>query len=202
MVDHFYRPPRVGTSHNAQYMNPFSWINRHPPNRANAKELYGAIVAQARLPVFYATFQVPDTLQGRLSMLTVHIFVVLHRLKTEFPESRALAQELIDLFSADMDTVLREMGVSDLKVPARVRDICAKSHGVINGLEEAHAAGGDAFRDALAELLPVPPEEMAAASRGLSSYLQRAATALRQQSLSALRRGRVEFPEVDDAEEP
>ena len=83
----------------------------------NSEKLYGAIVAQARLPVFYRSFGVPDTLPGRSALLSLHLFAVLHRVKEEGPDGRTLAQELVDRFSRDMETVLRELGVSDLRIP-------------------------------------------------------------------------------------
>ncbi len=52
-------------------------------NRTDAAKLYGAIVAQARLPVFYQRLGVPDTLEGRFLVLSLHLFAVLHRLKAE-----------------------------------------------------------------------------------------------------------------------
>jgi cytochrome b pre-mRNA-processing protein 3 len=83
----------------------------------NSEKLYGAIVAQARLPVFYRSFGVPDTLPARSALLSLHLFAVLHRVKEEGPDGRTLAQELVDRFSRDMETVLRELGVSDLRIP-------------------------------------------------------------------------------------
>lgn len=59
--------------------------------RATAKKLYGAIVAQARLPVFYRSFGLPDT-AGPASL---HLFAMLHRLKHEGAEGRAPAQEIL-----------------------------------------------------------------------------------------------------------
>jgi len=35
-----------------------------------AEKLYGAIVAQARLPIFYQEFGVPDTLEGRFMVIS------------------------------------------------------------------------------------------------------------------------------------
>jgi cytochrome b pre-mRNA-processing protein 3 len=68
--------------------------------RATAKKLYGAIVAQARLPVFYRSFGLPDTAGRPLhAAVAASVFAMLHRLKHEGAEGRALAQELIDLFT-------------------------------------------------------------------------------------------------------
>ena len=82
-------------------------------------------MAQARLPVFYQAFGVPDTLEGRFIVLSLNLFAVLHRLKAHGAEARDLAQELMDQFSADMETVLRELGVSDLGIPKKMRRLAA-----------------------------------------------------------------------------
>ena len=42
-----------------------------PPDTIEA--LYGAIVAQARSPAFYADYGVPDTVEGRLEMIVLHL---------------------------------------------------------------------------------------------------------------------------------
>jgi cytochrome b pre-mRNA-processing protein 3 len=114
----------------------FSW--RHKD--LGAQKLYGAIVAQARLPVFYQAFGVPDTLEGRFVVLSLNLFAVLHRLKAD-REAQALAQELIDQFSADMETVLREIGVGDISIPKKVRRLAASSAGLLQSYEEALLAG-------------------------------------------------------------
>jgi cytochrome b pre-mRNA-processing protein 3 len=110
-------------------------------NPANAAKLYGAIVAQARLPVFYRQLAVPDTLDGRFLVLSVHLFAVLHRLKAEGETGFDLAQALTDQFSTDMDMVLREVGVGDLAIPKRVRGLAAASAGLLQAYEEALEAG-------------------------------------------------------------
>ncbi len=48
-----------------------------------AQSLYGAIVAAARRPFFYADWAVPDTPEGRFDMITLHLFLILERLKGE-----------------------------------------------------------------------------------------------------------------------
>jgi cytochrome b pre-mRNA-processing protein 3 len=107
------------------------------PEPANAAKLYGAIVAQARLPVFYRQLAVPDTLDGRFLVLSVHLFAVLHRLKAEGEAGLDLAQALADQFSMDMETVLREVGFGDLAIPKRVRGLAAASAGLLQAYEEA-----------------------------------------------------------------
>ena len=45
-------------------------------SHAAADGLYAAVVRQARLPVFYAEYGVPDTLDGRFELIAVHAFLV------------------------------------------------------------------------------------------------------------------------------
>ena len=114
-----------------------------------SEKLYGAIVAQARLPGFYRSFAVPDTLQGRFTVLSLHLFAVLHRLAREAASGWVLAQELVDRFSKDMETVLRELGVSDVRIPKSMRGLAASSHSLLAGYEAAFAAGEPSLAEAI-----------------------------------------------------
>ncbi len=82
--------------------------------------LYGAIVAQGRLQVFYAGFGVPDTVEGRFEMVVLHLVLVLGRLQ-HCPSGQNLSQALFGAFCRDMDHNLREMGVGDLTVPKQMK---------------------------------------------------------------------------------
>lgn len=155
-------------------MNPLDplapWRRRDP----DAAKLYGAIVAQARLPVFYQSLEVPDTLEGRFLMLSAHLFAVLHRLKREGPAAHGLAQSLTDSFSADIETVLREIGVGDLSIPKKMRGLAAST--------------------TLSEALPQDQRPSEAASRRLAHYLMELVRQVDAQSVAALGAGDVRFP--------
>jgi hypothetical protein len=87
----------------------------------NIRDLYGAIVAQARSPIFYTDYGVPDTVEGRFELIVLHIVLLLARLDRGGDLARAFGQRLFDLFCRDLDANLREMGVGDLAVPKRMR---------------------------------------------------------------------------------
>jgi len=163
---------------------------------STTEKLYGAIVAQARLPVFYRSFGVPDTLQGRFTLLALHLFAVLHRLKSEGLEGRALAQELVDRFSQDMETVLRELGVGDLRVPKAMRRLAAASKGLFQDYEAALASDESALAHAIAASLPGETESPEVSSGALASYLLASIEALARQDIASLRAGALEFPEA------
>lgn len=92
-------------------------------NRAVTDVLYGEIVAAARQPLFYATYNVPDTPLGRFEMLSLHLFLILHRLRSEEGAAKEIAQELTDEFFLDVDHSLRELGIGDHGIPRRVKKL-------------------------------------------------------------------------------
>jgi cytochrome b pre-mRNA-processing protein 3 len=163
---------------------------------STTEKLYGAIVAQARLPVFYRSFGVSDTLQGRFTLLALHLFAVLHRLQGEGLEGRALAQELVDRFSQDMETVLRELGVGDLRVPKAMRRLAAASKDLFQDYEAALASDEGALTHAIAASLPGETESPEVSSGALASYLLAVTEALARQNMASLREGALKFPEA------
>jgi cytochrome b pre-mRNA-processing protein 3 len=161
---------------------------------AQAAEIYGAIVARSRLPVFYQVFGVPDTLQGRFVVLSLHLFAVLHRLRDEGPLGVALAQHLTNRFAADMDTVLRELGVGDLSVPKKVRTLAASGASLIEDYERALAGSADELRAAIARTLPLDEGAADAASVYLTPYVLAMVSDLEQTQLQELGTGTLIFP--------
>jgi cytochrome b pre-mRNA-processing protein 3 len=121
----------------------FQSLRRLRQRRATIDRLYGAIVAQARAPVFYADLAVPDSLSGRFDMMVLHVYLVYRRLASD-PGTRAVGQELFDRFCADMDGTLRERGVGDLAVPRKMRAIGEAFYGRARVYDAALAAVDDA----------------------------------------------------------
>jgi cytochrome b pre-mRNA-processing protein 3 len=116
--------------------------------------VYAAIVAQSRQPRFYAEWGVPDTVTGRFDVLSLHMALVLRRLRGGGRESAAFSQELFDLFFRDMDRSLREMGVGDLGVPSRVRKMGSLFYGLLAQLSDAlDRSGNEPLEAALARNL-------------------------------------------------
>ncbi len=111
---------------------------RRKPLERPGFELYGAAVAAARDPWFFAELGVPDTLDGRFDLVGLHVCLLIRRLRQD-PDRRGpvLAQAVFDAMFADMDLNLREMGVSDLRVGKRVRDMWEAFHGRCQAYEAA-----------------------------------------------------------------
>ncbi len=160
--------------------------------------LYGAAVTAARAETFYATLGVPDTLDGRFDLVSLHVYLVVRRLTACPPPGPDLAQKVFDAMFADMDVNLREMGVGDLGVGRRNRAMWEAFHGRSAAYATALEAPDDA---ALAEALrrnvwrgaEVPAED---APLRLAAIVRTCVAALARQDIAALARGTVIFPEA------
>ncbi len=101
-----------------------------PPYRDESHALYVRIVEQARAPEFYTSYGVPDTLDGRFDLITLHMFLAIDRLKKIGSiEAMELLRAVSEVFFADMDRSLREMGSSDTGVGKRIKNMSQAFYG-------------------------------------------------------------------------
>jgi cytochrome b pre-mRNA-processing protein 3 len=156
--------------------------------------LYGAIVAQARTPAFYAGYGVPDTLDGRFDLIVLHLVLVLRRLAHAGDRGRKAGQGLFDAFCRDLDGNLREMGVGDLAVPRRMRKFGEAFYGRQAAyLAALHAAGDRDFENALGHnIFQVEGSDPRAAR--LACYARAAVGRFDAQEDDALIGGVLDFP--------
>jgi cytochrome b pre-mRNA-processing protein 3 len=116
------------------------WLRRIRPDRARrqlAHALYRNLVKQARMPVFYRGFGVPDTPEGRFEMVGLHVALVVRRLTAEAKAGRVLAQELFDLMFEDMDESLRQIGIGDLSVGRQMKRLAGNFYARLSALDQA-----------------------------------------------------------------
>jgi cytochrome b pre-mRNA-processing protein 3 len=109
--------------------------------RAAGQRLYAATVEAARAPSLYADLGAPDTPDGRFEVYTLHVLLVLARLRGEGPRAAAVSQACFDAYLSGLDHGLRELAVGDLAVGKTMRK-----------LGEAFYGRGKALDAALAEL--------------------------------------------------
>ncbi len=104
----------------------------------NARALYDGAVAQARAPTLYAAMGAPDTTEGRFELLVLHLVLLIDRLERD--GERETSQAVFDVFVSDLDGALREMGVGDLAVPRRMKNLIAIFYGRARAYRDAFAA--------------------------------------------------------------
>ena len=172
-------------------MRKFSLFRTSPAEPIGFK-LYTAAVAQARRPEFYRDSEVPDSLDGRFDLVALHVFLVLRRLKAEGEPARELGQAVFDVFVADMDQSLREMGVGDLGVGRRVKAMAQGLYGRVAAYE-AGLESDTGLATALRRNLfgTVQPSEAAVAR--VAAYVRREAHSLAVRPFAALAAGELVF---------
>ncbi|WP_241503702.1 ubiquinol-cytochrome C chaperone family protein [Ferruginivarius sediminum] len=151
---------------------------------------------QAREPVFYRGFHIPDTLDGRFELISLHVFLILHRLKDQREQTDELAQALFDTMFADMDRSLREMGAGDLGVGPRVKKMAQAFYGRIAAYDAGLAAENGRLEEAVRRnLYGTVDDPGSAAVAAMSGYMRRQADILRGQDLRHIAAGQVRFAE-------
>ncbi len=171
-------------------------FGRERANNAIVDALYASIVAAARQPAFYSELGVPDTPLGRFEMISIHMFLVLRRLRTAKGVAQDVAQELVDQLFLEVDHSLRELGVGDPSVPKRARKLASMFYGRIATYGTAlDSRDMNALASALASDVRPDLKEWPEASR-LADYINAASNALEAQSEGDILAGTVTFPDA------
>ena len=89
-------------------------------NRILIDQIHGEIVAAARAPALFQDLTVPDDLDGRFEMVTLHSGLVLRRLSALGPIGAAISQDLVDYVFQSFEDALREMSIGDAGVANRM----------------------------------------------------------------------------------
>ena len=106
-----------------------------------AEILYQKCLSHSRNPALFEKGGVEDTLDGRFDSLCLSVGCVMHRLAlvsdTHKQTAKDVSQQIFDIFCADMDLTLREMGVGDLGVSKRVKVMSEAFVGRLSAYREA-----------------------------------------------------------------
>lgn len=147
------------------------------------QHIYGRVVAQARHPQFYEHLSIPDTPMGRFELLSLHVFVLSHRLSNE-KDARAadLGQEVFDAFVLDLDGALRQLGIGDTSVPKRKKRMIATFYTQVDQLSRPLAQGDRQALAASPLIGAIAGLDGFGAADALAAYLVSAKRALEGQS--------------------
>lgn len=159
---------------------------RPRPAQAAARALYAGVVNQARTPDLYAALGAPDTVEGRFELYTLHVMLLLDRLRGQGEPAQETSQALFDAYVQALDDALREMGVGDLAVGKKMRKLGEAFYGRAKSYEAAFAALPD--DEPLTSLLKrtVYAEADEANAPGLAAYVLSQRAHLADQPTEAL----------------
>jgi cytochrome b pre-mRNA-processing protein 3 len=145
-------------------------------SKGKAQALYTSLIEQARMPVFFRDFAVPDTIDGRFDMVVAHAWLILSRLN-ELGD-RQTGQALINSLFEGFDEGVRELGVGDIGAGHRVKQMADAFYGRMNAYSTgdlAEAVLRNVFRGDVSR-------KSEAAS--IAAYLSNARSVLSRQSLT------------------
>jgi cytochrome b pre-mRNA-processing protein 3 len=104
------------------------------------RALYARAVEQSREPALYSAFGAPDTVEGRFEIYSLHVVLLLDRLRGHGEPAAEVSQALFDTYVKGLDHALREMGVGDLSVGRKMRKLGEAFYGRGKSYEAAFAA--------------------------------------------------------------
>ena len=164
-----------------------------PTYQQESHALYVRMVEQSRRPEFYTNYGVPDTLDGRFDLITLHMYLLIDRLKKDGSnEALELLRAVSEVFFSDMDRSIREMGSSDTGVGKRIKKMSQAFYGRQMAY---HMAGDDEEKltEALLRNLYRGDLEKLAHARDMASYVAKQRGHLQQHPFAPMLSGEAHF---------
>lgn len=160
-----------------------NWPFQRSRAEIDGEALLAAVTRVSRAPALYGDDRVPDTMDGRFELMTLHAVLALMRLQRE-DGAEALAQSFTDKLFHLFDSGLREAGTGDTAVPKRMSQMA----GAFYGRLKAYAAEIDRDGPALEEALSrnVWRAERHAFAAPLARYVVNIVAMQRQAPISAM----------------
>lgn len=112
---------------------------RPRPTLTAGRALYARVVEQSRTPALYAELDAPDTVEGRFELYSLHVVLLLDRLRGAGDQAAEVSQALFDTYLSALDNALRELGVGDLSVGRKMRKLGEAFYGRCKSYEGALA---------------------------------------------------------------
>lgn len=142
---------------------------RTRPRERLGEPLYELAVRQARDTGFYTALGVADRIDARFELYTLHVLLLVMRLRDEGERGSDAAQALFDTYVSALDHALRELGVGDISVGKKMRKLGEAMYGRMTAYEPA-LRDGDAAALAAGLARNVFEKDDAAAGEALAGY--------------------------------
>lgn len=118
-----------------------------PDPKDELRPLWHAVVEHARVPAYYATCGVADSVAGRFDMICAVLAAVLLRMERS-PALTQASVHLTELFVDDMDGQLRELGIGDVVVGKHMGKLMSAMGGRLGAYREGFAGSDAALAEA------------------------------------------------------
>jgi cytochrome b pre-mRNA-processing protein 3 len=158
---------------------------RPRPRERLGEPLYELAVRRARDPGFYTRLGVADRIDARFELYTLHVLLLVMRLRDEGERGAETAQALFDTYVSALDNALRELGVGDISVGKKMRKLGEALYGRMSAYEPP-LRSGDAAGLAAALSRNVFESEDAVAGETLAAYALASRAGLAAQDYAAV----------------
>ena len=171
------------------------------PHKKTALNLYASISESSRTQNLYLTLGIPDTVEGRFESLSLHLSLILRRLKQLPQPALDISKELIDYFFHDLDGALRTLGVSDVSVGKKIKPLAQAFYGRAKALEEALIQSDDKpLIDVLSRNVLGSPENANGAA--LATYVRKSIAHLEEKDLNTILQSQDLFSNISIGQNP
>lgn len=178
----------------------FGLLKRKKPYEQEAKMLFNSVHKQSRDAAFYEELGVPDTTEGRFSILTLHMFIVMHRLQ-KIAHGEELSQSLFDIAFEDIDRGYREIGIGDMGIPKRMKKLMLGFNGAIHAYEQGvndKAALKEALRRNVFTAYVGEEDELSKPLDSLADYTIDNIEYLQSQDETSIMNGEINFKTIKE----
>ena len=165
----------------------FDRLFKARPARLAGQALYAAAAVQARQPGFYTALRVPDTREGRFELYTLHVILLVERLKGQGEVAAEISQATFDAYVRGLDDAFHELGVGYVSVPKKMKKLGEAFYGRLRSYAQADDTA------ALEGLIARTVGEGVDAA-GLARYVAAARDHLAAQPLEQVLAGSVAWP--------
>jgi cytochrome b pre-mRNA-processing protein 3 len=164
---------------------------RKNPHEETLARLHAAIMAQSRLPAFFTgPGAAPDTFEGRFEILVLNAGLVLRRLSLLPQPGPEIAQALSNAIFTGLDDALRQIGISDVGVPKKMKKLAS----AFMGRGVAYAQALEQGETELAATLTRNVLAGDGDARTLAAYMIAAQKIFAETPLETFLRGEAPFP--------
>ncbi|MGZ9113487.1 MAG: ubiquinol-cytochrome C chaperone family protein [Brevundimonas sp.] len=158
---------------------------RTRPRERLGQPLYELAVRQARDPRFYTQLGVADRIDARFELYTLHVLLLVMRLRDEGERGAQAGQDLFDTYVSALDHALRELGVGDISVGKKMRKLGEALYGRMTAYE-APLREGDATALSAGLARNIYESEDATAGARLAGYALASRARLGEQKFDAV----------------
>lgn len=166
------------------------WRNRVDESVELSALFYHRLVQQVRNEWFYRDLDIADSPFGRFEVMTIHLFLILKRLKQEKTNvAEKISQEITNLFVIDLDESLRDLRLSETKIAKQFNKFIQGFYGRLIAYDIAFDEGETALKDVIHRNLYAQGMEKEIHIQKIVGYIYRQLDFLQQQDSTLLKFG-------------